>query len=99
MVLFADQAYRSPELVNECKKEGLELKVVARQQGWDLKKQTMKTINQFIALPKRWIVERTFAWIGRFRRFSKDYEFCPCTGCIFILLAIARLILNRIMGG
>ena len=34
-----------------------------------------RSADGFVKLPKRWIVERTFAWLGRYRRLSKDYEF------------------------
>jgi len=97
--LFADSAYRGPELREECKQQGLELKVVERLQGWDLESSQMKTISEFRVTPKRWIVERTFAWLGRFRRFCKDYEFFPRLGAWLLIFAMMRLILNRITGG
>jgi putative transposase len=43
-----------------------------------------------------WIVERSFAWPGRYRRLSKDYEFCVQTSEAMIDIAATRLILNRI---
>jgi hypothetical protein len=42
----------------------------------------------FHVLPKRWIVERTFAWFGHYRRLSKDYEWSPATSETFIQLAM-----------
>ena len=51
----------------------------------------------FEVLPKRWIVERTFAWFNRYRRLSKDYEFCCLTSVTFLFLAMARNILKRII--
>jgi putative transposase len=50
----------------------------------------------FRHLPKRWIVERTIAWIGRNRRMSKDYEFLPATSEAFVYLAMIRLMLKRL---
>lgn len=50
----------------------------------------------FAALPKRWIVERTFAWFESYRRLSKDYEFCTDTSEAMIHLAMMRLMLNRL---
>ena len=50
----------------------------------------------FVVLPKRWIVERTFAWLGRSRRLSKDYEFLPETGAAMIYVAMSRLMLRRL---
>jgi putative transposase len=48
------------------------------------------------ASPKRWVVERTFAWLGRNRRLSKDYETLPCSGEAFVYLAMIRLMLKRL---
>jgi putative transposase len=42
----------------------------------------------FIVLPKRWIVERTFAWLGRYRRLSKDYETNPSSSEAWIYIAM-----------
>ena len=44
-------------------------------------------------LPRRWVVERTFAWLGRNRRLSKDYEALPCTEEAWIYLTMIRLML------
>ena len=41
-------------------------------------------------LPKRWVVERTFAWINRYRRLSKDYEYLPEVSETWIYMAMAR---------
>jgi len=45
----------------------------------------------FQVLPHRWIVERTFAWLGRYRRLSKDYEYLPETSEAFIKIAMIHL--------
>ena len=47
-------------------------------------------------VPRRWVVERTFAWLGRNRRLSKDYETLPCSGEAFVYLAMIRLMLKRL---
>lgn len=44
-------------------------------------------VPDLVALPRRWVVERTFAWIGRYRRMSKDYEYLTETGEAFIYAA------------
>jgi putative transposase len=49
----------------------------------------------FVLLPRRWVVERTFAWLGFHRRLSKDYEALPETSQAFIQVAMIRLMLNR----
>jgi transposase len=50
----------------------------------------------FVVLPRRWVVERTFAWLGRHRRLSKDYEFLIVTSEAMIQVATIRLMLNRL---
>ena len=65
--IYADARYGGtlPNLVLQlC---GWELEVVHKAEGQ----------QGFVVLPKRWIVERTFAWLGKYRRLSKDYEFLP----------------------
>ena len=47
-------------------------------------------------LPRRWVVERTFAWLGKSRRLSRDYELLPASGEAFIYLAMIRLMLRRL---
>jgi putative transposase len=53
----------------------------------------------FAVLPKRWIVERTFGWIGRYRRMSKDYEMLPASSEAMILITMINLMLHRLAPG
>ncbi len=51
---------------------------------------------RMLILPRRWVIERTFAWVGRSRRLSKDYEGRADTEAGWILLAMVRLIVARL---
>lgn len=53
-------------------------------------------LKGFHLLPKRWIVERTFAWLGRYRALSKDYERLPQTTEALIYAAMTHLMLRRL---
>ncbi len=53
----------------------------------------------FIVLPRRWVVERTLAWICRNRRMSRDYEFLPETTETLIYVCMIRLMLKRLAKG
>jgi putative transposase len=50
----------------------------------------------FSVLPRRWFVERTFAWLGQSRRLSEDYERLPATSEAMIYGAMSRLMLRRL---
>lgn len=55
------------------------------------------TQQGFAVLPRRWVVERTFGWLERSRRLSKDYEYLPATSEIMIYVAMIRLMLKRLV--
>lgn len=51
----------------------------------------------FTVLPRRWVVERTFGWLGRGRRMSKDYEYLAATSEAWIYVSMGRLMLKRLV--
>ena len=51
----------------------------------------------FVLLPRRWVVERSFAWVARFRRLARDYERVPATVVGLHFLAFACLLLHRLI--
>lgn len=85
-VVYADGAYAGEKLAAWCVKHaGVELRVVRRRDR-----------HRFVVLPKRWIVERTFAWLGRNRRLAKDYEGRVQTTELLIEIAMIGLMLRRL---
>src|SRR3954452_3329215 len=65
--------------------------------GWEL--QVVKRSDQekgFKVVPKRWVVERTFGWLGRYRRLSKDYEKLPETSEAMIQMAMNHIMVRRL---
>ena len=85
--LFADGAYQGAATATAVSALGRwELEVVKRSDQ----------AQGFVVLPRRWIVERTFAWLGRCRRLSKDFETLTRTALAFLRLAMIRLMLRRI---
>jgi putative transposase len=86
--IWADGAYVGEELAQWVKDQfDCVLEVVAKLKT---------TVGGFHVLPQRWIVERTFAWLGRSRRLSKDYERKPTSSAGHVYLASTRLMLRRI---
>ena len=88
--IWADSAYGKcglPDWVWELRKRGkLYLEIVKGKPGQ----------KGFAVQPRRWIVERTFAWLGTHRRLSKDYEALPATSEAMIYVAMIRLMLARL---
>lgn len=54
-------------------------------------------VKGFNVLPRRWVVERTFGWLGRYRRLSKDYEQLSSSSEAMILIAMTGLMLRRLV--
>jgi len=84
--LWADGAYAGS--LEEWVAEHLEavLEIVKRSEG----------AKGFEVLPKRWIAERTLAWLSRCRRFSRDYEFWPATSEQLIYFTMSRYMVSRL---
>lgn len=83
--IWADQGYRGQPLQDVAHRYDLELEVVKR------------TEPGFAVLPKRWVVERTFAWLGRHRRLSKDYERLPQVSEGWVHQVMTSLMLKRLV--
>lgn len=62
-----------------------------------LQSQVQKVKHSFQVLARRWVVERTFAWLGKYRRLSKDYEYLPETSETLILIAMIHIMLRRLV--
>jgi transposase len=100
--LFVDWGYRG--LKETASSLGLELEVVARPYAgvrgvWVPEGAEVPEIPRergFKPLPKRWVVERTFAWLGRNRRLAKDYEENPRVSEAWVYLGMLRLLVKRL---
>ena len=89
-VIFADSAYGGPPVLWAAGLKGWRMEIV-RQLG--------TAAAGFHVLPKRWVVERTFGWLGRYRRLSKDYERQPQSAETHIYLAMTNLMVHRLQAG
>lgn len=69
---------------------------VARTGHWTIEIIRRCDRHRFVVLPKRWIVERSLAWISRNRRLARDYERHTRTAAAFVRLASIRLMLRRL---
>ena len=85
--IFADGGYAGPKLRGRLEKVGkFTLEIVKRSDQ----------ANGFEALPRRWVVERTFAWLGRCRRLAKDFEKTIASSEAWIYIANIRFLTRRI---
>lgn len=87
--LWADGGFSGEDLEQAAKRLGREVEVVTRSDD----------VKGFEVLTKRWIVKRTFAWLGRYRRLGKDDESKPESSVAMIQLAMINLMVHRIQPG
>jgi transposase len=84
--IFADAGYQGAKTAA----------AVAKTGTWSLEIVKRSELHRFVVLPKRWIVERTLAWISRCRRLAKDFERHARKAVASIRLAMIRLMLRRL---
>ena len=86
--LYGDGGYQGPKAARAAAKTGTWIiEIVGRSPA----------AIGFEVLPKRWIVERTVAWLSRFRRLARDFERYARTVAAFIRLAMTRIVLKRLV--
>ena len=84
-LVWADGGYSGPLVEEVSSRFGFVLHIVEKPAGQ----------VGFSVLPRRWVVERTFAWLGKYRRLSKDYETLPATSEALIRFAMTHIMLRR----
>jgi transposase len=84
--IFADGGYQGPKMAAMAAKTG----------AWKIEIVKRTELHRFVVLPKRWVVERTFAWISRNRRLARDFERYARSVAAFIRLAMIRVMLRRL---
>jgi transposase len=86
-VAFVDQGYTGETAATAAEEHGIRLEVVKLPEAK----------RGFVLLPRRWVVERSFAWVSRFRRLAKDYERLPETVAGLHFVAFVSLMLHRLV--
>ena len=87
-VAYVDAGYTGEEVAAEAQAQGVRLEVVSLPEAK----------KGFVLLPRRWVVERSFAWTARCRRLARDYERLPATLAGLHFVAFACLMLTRVLG-
>jgi putative transposase len=100
--VWVDQAYSGTGKTWIEQQMGWTVEVVERspRRGWIMTQDQglvwVTLPKTFERLPRRWVVERTIAWIGRYRRMSKDYEYLTSSSEAMVYLTMLRLMLTRL---
>ena len=84
--IFADAGYQGPKMA----------RTIAATGCWKIEIVKRSDAKGFVVLPKRWIVERTLAWISRNRRLMRDFERYATTVAALVRLSMIRLMLKRL---
>lgn len=87
-VAYVDSGYNGQAVADIAQEQGVRLEAV----GWPEAK------KGFVLLPRRWVVERSFAWLARCRRLARDYERLSTTLAGLPFVAFAMLMLTRLLG-
>lgn len=108
-LIWADQGYRRKALEETLKSSyGIKLTITRslRPQGIWVEQTNQESLRQALEVlseqrkfkiePRRWVVERTLAWLGRNRRLSKDYEYLPEISESYLYIAMAKILLKRL---
>ena len=87
-VAYVDQGFTAERPATQAESHGMRLEVLKHEEAK----------RGFVLLPRRWVVERDFAWTSRFRRLAKDYERLPVTLAGLHFVAFACLFLQQATG-
>ena len=85
-IIFADGGYQGPVMAA----------AIAETGAWKLEIVKRTEEHRFVVLPKRWVVERSLAWISRNRRLARDFERHARKAAAFVRLAMIRIMLRRL---
>lgn len=84
--IFDGAGYQGPKMA----------KMIAATGGWKIEIAKRVELHRFVTLPKRWIVERIFAWISRNRRLARNFERYATSVVVFVRLTMIQLMLKRL---
>lgn len=82
--IWADAGYAGEEMIQDVLRSSkIQLEITKRSE------------QRFVVIPRRWVVERSIAWVNRYRRLSKDYEYRTTTSESMVYMTGIRLMLRR----
>lgn len=100
-LIWGDSGFAGTCVDKVFKETGIKLQILKRPDEGDVRRWAKEGMlpepiaKGFTVLPRRWVVERTFGWLGRYRRHSKDYEATPQSSLAWIHIAFVRLLIQR----